>query len=206
MAELDGHAYCDRCGHRLYGEFRCNRRFCPSRIDLYFGDQARMLKANLAAWGSRPCAMFSITAGGATTPHGRWDLTRCARREPHKHSGPAGCRVPRREAAEWNATAPQRWGKLRDAVYSQVRRRFGKVQVVVLAVVWQRQERGLLHAHVVVGFEDGGNGLDVVTFYRRRMRKLLGREAPLITGAYRAPCKSPGSTSPSSEHASTTGD
>ena len=73
----------------------------------------------------------------------------------------------RGDAAEWNATALQRWGKLRDAVYSQARRRFGKVQVVVLAGVWQRQERGLLHAHIVVGFDNGGHALDIVRFYRR---------------------------------------
>ena len=175
--------YCEHCDRRVFGEFRCQWRFCPSRIRLYFGDQTQVLKVNLAAWGDLPVSMFSITAGGADTPHGCWDLQHCAGRGPHKHSGPAGCRVVRVEAAVWNASAPQRWGQLRDAVYSRVRRRFGKVRVVILGVVWQLQVRGLLHAHVVVGFEAGGLGEDVITFYRRSIRALL-REYGFSGGRY----------------------
>jgi hypothetical protein len=171
--ERPPYRYCEHCDRRVFGEFRCQWRFCPSRIRLYFGDQAQVLKVNLAAWGDRPVSMFSITAGGTDTPHGRWDVQRCARRELHKHSGTAGCRVTRLDAAVWNASAPERWGQLRDAVYSRVRRKFGKVRVVILGVVWQFQARGLLHAHIVVGFEVGGLGEDVMTFYRRSMRKLL---------------------------------
>jgi hypothetical protein len=175
MADV-GHSerrYCEHCGRRLFEEFRCQFRFCPSRISLYFGDQAKVLRVNLAAWGDRPITMFSLTAGGADTSHGRWDTLRCAHRGPHTHTGLSGCRVRRLEAAVWNAQAPERWGKLRDAVYSQVRRRYGKVRVVILGVVWQLQSRGLLHAHVVVGFEAGGLGEDVIAFYRRSMRKLM---------------------------------
>jgi hypothetical protein len=152
---------CEQCGRRLFGEFRCQWRFCPTRIKLYYGDQARFLRVNLAAWGDRPITMFSLTAGGAKTAHGRWDERQCTHRGRHKHTGPASCRVMRVEAAIWNANAPEQWGKLRDAVYSQVRRRCGKVRVVVLAVVWQLQSRGLLHARVVVGFEASGLGEDV---------------------------------------------
>ena len=105
-----------------------------------------------------------------------WTLGSRAVRSPWPAQTQRSRRLPvvRGDAAEWNATALQRWGKLRDAVYSQARRRFGKVQVVVLAGVWQRQERGLLHAHIVVGFDNGGHALDIVTFYRRQMCKLLG--------------------------------
>jgi hypothetical protein len=53
---------CEHCGHSVYLDFRCQWRFCPSRIALYFGDQAHVLKVNLAAWEDRPVTMFSITA------------------------------------------------------------------------------------------------------------------------------------------------
>jgi hypothetical protein len=112
---------CEHCGHSVYRDFACQWRFCPSRIGLYFGDQAQVLKVNLAAWEDRPVTMFSITAGGANTRAGQWDSARCSVKGPHRHSGRLGCRVLRFEAACWNATAPERWGKLRDAVYSRTR-------------------------------------------------------------------------------------
>ena len=165
---------CEHCGHSVYRDFACQWRFCPSRIGLYFGDQAQVLKVNLAAWEDGPVTMFSITAGGANTPAGQWDSARCSVKGPHRHSGRLGCRFLRFEAACWNATAPERWGKLRDAVYSRTRRHFGKVKVVILGVVWQLQSRGLLHVHVVVGFEAGGLGEDVIAFYRREMCRSVG--------------------------------
>ena len=159
--------WCEQCGRRLFGEFRCQWRFCPSRIKLYYGDQSRILKVNLAAWGDRPITMLSLTAGGTKTAHGRWDEQRCAHRGPHDHSGPAGCRVVRFEAAVWNATAPSvgkapGCGLFADA--AALRQGAGRGARGGLATPGART----VHVHVVVGFEVSGLGMDVVRSTGRR--------------------------------------
>jgi len=79
-----------------------------------------------------------------------WDLQHCGHEHEGRCSGKRGCRVQPDAAARWNATAPRRMTRLHRRVSQWVRRRMpGQLQL--LENVWQYQERGALHLHLVLG-------------------------------------------------------
>ncbi len=80
-----------------------------------------------------------------------WDEAQCRELGPHVHSGTLGCHVARYAAAAWNLTTSARWRRLHRRVYQAVRRH--GVRPVLLARVFEKQRRGVLHVHPVLGFK-----------------------------------------------------
>lgn len=96
-----------------------------------------------------PVVMVSITAPGEDRLP--WDEYHCSHRRPHKHRGPAGCRVQERAAREWADTCSMRWGMLRRAAVSFTRR-YAPAPPIILERVWEPQKRGVPHLHIVLPF------------------------------------------------------
>lgn len=90
----------------------------------------------------------SVTAPGADVLP--WDEAHCAALGPHKHGKDYGCRVQRVAASGFNASAPARWRELHSAVMVRCRREGHKPGL--LARVWEKQKRGVLHVHPVLAF------------------------------------------------------
>jgi hypothetical protein len=80
-----------------------------------------------------------------------WDRSACTHLPDEPCSGPKGCRVVAGAADGWNAQAESSWGALHRAAAQIARRRHGSGPIVA-AKVWEVQERGLLHLHLVVPF------------------------------------------------------
>lgn len=103
---------------------------------LWFGDVRRVLMTNLLAYGGSVW-LVTITAPGS-------DLL------PWGEDG----KVVLHAAHEWNRTAPKRWSQLHRRAQQEVRRALGDGDTV-LAYAWQMQRRGVLHLHLVLGFDTG---------------------------------------------------
>jgi hypothetical protein len=101
---------------------------------LWLGDIRRLLFANLLDYGGRVW-MVTVTAPGA-------EVLRCD-----------GENVEASAAMEWNRTAAARWRELHRRAYQATRREYGPDVLQTLARVWQLQRRGVLHIHLVLGFE-----------------------------------------------------
>lgn len=80
-----------------------------------------------------------------------WDEAHCRDLGPHRHTGHLGCRVDRYAATAWNLDASKRWRRLHRRVYQAVCRE--GVKPVLLARVFEKQRRGVLHVHPVLGFK-----------------------------------------------------
>jgi hypothetical protein len=93
-------------------------------------------------------ALVTITAPGEDAGL-VWDRTRCTHPSDERCSGPKGCRVLAGAAETWNAQAERSWGQLHRAAAQIARRRCGPGSLVA-AKVWETQERGVLHLHLVV--------------------------------------------------------
>jgi hypothetical protein len=117
---------------------------------LWLGDVKRLLLTNLLAYGGRVW-MLTVTAPGADVL--QWD----------------GRRVDPEAAHQWNLTAPRRWRELHRRAYQSTRREFGAEALRTLARVWQLQTRGVLHLHLVVGF-DSPLEVAAARFYVRCLR------------------------------------
>lgn len=137
----------------------CKRRNCPRCGVNWARDWRRVMTVNLAAkHGS--VVLVSITAPGEERLP--WDEAHCSHRRPHRHRGPAGCRVQQRAAREWADTATWRWSKLRAAATLAARRaqkneltgELGPAPAL-LERVWEPQKRGVPHLHLVLGFATG---------------------------------------------------
>lgn len=116
---------------------------------IWLGDVARCLRENLNV--TKPhVRLITVTPPGADVLP--WDPTLCTERGPHDHSGPAGCKVERNAAEEWNLSVPRRWTGLHKKAQQRIVREFGR-RAQVLARVFQLQARGLLHVHVVMDDE-----------------------------------------------------
>jgi hypothetical protein len=138
---------CTHCGRYTYGRATvCRRRRCPGYASLWAGDQRRKLFENLGAYDGE-CVILAVTAPGADDLP--WDEKHCERLGDHKHSGLLGCRVDRRAARAWNESLSDRWRRLNRRTYQAVRRH--GVRSRLLARVVERQHRGVLHVHPVLG-------------------------------------------------------
>jgi hypothetical protein len=75
-------------------------------------------------------------------------------------------------AAAWNATATRRLGDLLKATREQVRRTHGGVaRVWVLAIVFEAQQRGAFHPHIVLGYRTAADRAALDTFRDTLRRK-----------------------------------
>lgn len=116
---------------------------------MWAGDQRRKLFDNLAAYEGGAVVVLAVTAPGQDVLP--WDENHCRHLGPHRHKGQLGCRVDRYAAAAWNLDASARWRRLHRRVYQAVCRQ--GVKPVLLARVFEKQRRGVLHVHPVLGFK-----------------------------------------------------
>jgi len=138
---------CTHCGRRTYGRAAvCRRRRCPGYAPLWAGDQRRKLFENLGAYDGES-VVLAVTAPGADQLP--WDEHHCRRLGVHTHSGLLGCRVVPRLARQWNQSASDRWRRLHRRVYQAVCRH--RVRPRLLVRAFERQHRGVLHVHPVLG-------------------------------------------------------
>jgi hypothetical protein len=93
-------------------------------------------------------ALVTVTAPGQEAGL-VWDRSRCSHLPGEGCGGPKGCRVLPRAAELWNAQAERSWGRLH-RVAAQIARRACGPGPLVAAKVWETQERGVLHLHLVV--------------------------------------------------------
>lgn len=149
---------CSSCGRRRPGwQRRCRVRCCPEYSELWAGDQRQKVFAALKAYEAEVAEtvqarvlLLTVTApgedGGLT-----WDETICAARGKHRHSGPAGCRVRSDAAEAFNDLAPKWWRRLHDEAAIATKRLVG-VRPTLTVRVWERQRRGVLHVHPLLGY------------------------------------------------------
>lgn len=131
-------------------------RTCPSYSGLWAGDvrvklfAALRSYAELVAVSDAKVALLTVTGPGED--HGLvWDESVCSHRGPHRHSGPAGCRVASEPADAFNAAAPAWWSELHRQAGQAAKRETGR-SPVLLGRVWELQRRGVLHVHVLTGY------------------------------------------------------
>lgn len=124
----------------------CKRRRCPhcgkGWVAMWEAKMRLNLEALLGAVGLPRVVMISLTAPGKDVLP--WSCSR-----DHQHSGPRGCRVKADYADQWAAAAPDQWRRLRDAARLAVKRAGLPVAALVVDRVWEPQQRGVPHLHVV---------------------------------------------------------
>lgn len=111
---------------------RCKSRKCSSCGQLWAGDQRKRLVANLDSYDG-PVWMATVTAPGK-------DVLR------HDPDG----KVSWASAYWFNKQCPRWWRQLHHRAAQETKRAAGQ-RPTVLAWVWQYQQRGVLHKHVVLG-------------------------------------------------------
>ena len=139
---------CTHCSRRTYGRAAvCRTRRCPGYAPLWAGDQRRKLFDNLSAYEGGHVVLLAVTAPGADVLP--WDKAHCAALGPHRCSGTRGCRVEPTAAREWNEAASKHWRDLNRRASQAVQRHGVKTRLLVRA--FERQHRGVLHVHPVLG-------------------------------------------------------
>lgn len=133
---------------------------------LWMGDVARLLRENFAA-GPSSVWLLTVTAPGAQffpcSPK------TCGHKGPHPQRSADGCRADEKAARDWNRTCSKRWSELHRQARQRVRREGH--DLTFIARVFQMQSRGLLHVHVVVGYESEVEQL-AAWAYRRALKEL----------------------------------
>jgi len=122
---------------------RCKRRGCPCCGKGWVASWEAITRLNIGALGGR-VVLLSLTAPGADRLP--WSCDR-----DHKHAGSNGCRVKADYADAWAAAAPDNWKRLRDAARWAVKAAGLPTAALVLERVWEPQQRGVPHLHVVAG-------------------------------------------------------
>jgi len=121
---------------------RRGRLHCPGCQSTWAKDRLISILAPMSNYRGR-VAMITITAPGADVlPWG------CAA-DDHPHSGKLGCRVDPVHARSWNDSAPWRWALMWQALRNDLRRS----GILVLVKVWEPQQRGVAHLHLIVPLE-----------------------------------------------------
>ena len=87
----------------------------------------------------------------------------CGWRGPHRHDGRAGCRCSGAELAAWHEQAEENWTRLLQVVQQRIDREFGR-RAPVIVRVWEPQERGAWHLHVVVSVKGAGSEVVALRF------------------------------------------
>lgn len=116
--------------------------------NLWYGDVKRSLQANLRAYGSNVWLITVTAPGSSVLPCAHES---CGHKPAHVQRSANGCYVEPALAREWNRTASKRLSEMHRRAIQIVRRKLD-ARSPVLAGVWQEQERGVLHAHLVLGF------------------------------------------------------
>ena len=151
---------CDRCGGAIPTWMKRHRaRRCPDYCELWAGDVRRKVFSALEAYEddlrSRGVKEPRVRLGAVTAPGVEaglpWDMSVCAHRGPHRHSGLDGCRVLAEAAALFNERASAWWSELHHEASQAVLRKLGR-RPVLLARVWELQKRGVLHVHPLLGY------------------------------------------------------
>lgn len=122
------------------------------------GDMSRVIREAVAAYGEqRPCWLVTVTAPGVDRLP--WDAEEPGRVELHA-------------ANAWNASARPRWSQ---GLHHLARTRTARAghRLNVLAMVWQMQARGVLHVHLILGYD--GPDREAARFYVKQLRELAPR-------------------------------
>jgi hypothetical protein len=188
--------HCTHCGRYTYGRAAvCRRRRCPGYAPLWAGDQRRKLFENLAVYEGESVVLLTVTAPGADQLP--WDEDHCRPLGDHRHGGSLGCRVDPVAARDWNRSASDRWRRLHRRAYQAVCRH--GVRCTLLVRAFERQRRGVLHVHPVLGFATPAerHAANLYAGYleqfaahygfgftERRLRKLSAKAAAAYLSAY----------------------
>lgn len=167
---LPGSGLCRHCGLPLHRFGRCRRRLCPGYGWLVAGDWRKVLFANLGTL--REVALITVTAPG-TDAGLAWDRSRCTHPDDVRCSGKIGCRVLEAAANRWHRDHAQRWAALHRAAAARARRIAGRGPIIA-AKVWEVQERGVDHLHLVVPYCTPGERRRV-DVYVQALRELAPR-------------------------------
>lgn len=161
LSNPNGHSeeyrLCAHCG-ALVPSWRRRHiaRWCPAYSKIWAGDVRVKIFAALTAYAYffrrlvAQVRMITITAPGVEVGL-VWDESVCAHRGPHRHSGPDGCRVLAAPAAFWNDQAPKSWRELHRVAGQKAKRAAGRAPLLLVRVV-EKQARGVLHWHLIVGY------------------------------------------------------
>ena len=100
-------------------------------------------------------ALITVTAPG-TDAGLIWDTSVCTHPPHERCSGPKGCRVQTDAAERCNAVMERSWPQLHARAAMRARRSLGRARLsIVAAKVWERQDRGVNHLHLVVPYRMG---------------------------------------------------
>jgi hypothetical protein len=105
----------------------------------------------LSEWSGQTTIATLTAPGSDVLP---WDSSLCSSSGPHKHSGPAGCKVNPWVAADYNRSVNANLSALCNRAAVNVRRRGHQVPTNLTRVL--EIKRGVFHAHIVLGFEWAG--------------------------------------------------
>jgi hypothetical protein len=102
-----------------------------------------------------------------------WDEGHCSHLGDHTHSGKLGCRVAAAPAAAWNQLAPKWWRSLHHEASQAALRQTGH-RPNLLERPWEKQQRGLLHVHPVLGYSTVAER-QAADVYQRELTERAGR-------------------------------
>jgi len=132
---------------------RCKSRKCSACGQLWAGHQRKRIVANLASYDG-PVQLATCTAPGNKLL-------------PHDQAG----NVNWAHGYLWNKQAPHHWRGYYQEAQQHVQRELGW-RADVLAWVWQYQQRGLLHKHLILGVATASDraAADRLVFWLDRLR------------------------------------
>lgn len=125
----------------------CKRRGCLHCGKGWVASWEAITRLNIGALAREDApavVLISLTAPGKDRLP--WSCER-----DHRHAGDRGCRVKADYADAWAAAAPGNWKRLRDAARKAVKAAGLPVAALVLERVWEPQQRGVPHLHIVAG-------------------------------------------------------
>lgn len=153
-------AVAQQTGRRCGRVFRCS---CGRCVAIWARDRRRVWSQALKA-APVPLGMLTVTAPGS-------DLLPWAC-EPGDHlgkcEGPRGCRVDTRSAWDWNSTSAGRRKRMWRAMTARLTRK--GLRRVVYGYVWEPQQRGVGHLHIVVAL----HALPIVLGVLRKLAPAYG--------------------------------
>jgi hypothetical protein len=132
-------------------------RTCPTYAPIWAGDvRVKMFAAlrGYADWYSQVgfCQVRMVTVTAPGVKEGLpWDEDHCRHLGEHRHDGRLGCRTLPAAAGLFNRLAPAWWSELHRQA-RQAASRSGLIAPELLSRVWEKQARGVLHLHLVVGY------------------------------------------------------
>jgi hypothetical protein len=127
----------------------CKSKRCPHCGRLWAGDWREVVYRNWESYDGQ-VQLVTVTAPGVNLLP--WDRSSCKHGDDVACSGKRGCRVQRDRLRFWNLRARMQWSRMHRRVGQWTRRKWGP-HLDLLGYVWQFQERGALHVHVVIGLK-----------------------------------------------------